>query len=238
MCEPLTIAAAALAAGSVGANAIGASQRDAERSRVRQAEDQRQQQYQNQQTSQFNQTLNKVQKPATDQAVAQEADARTASDSALIDQGGNYVPVTGSAPQEVGSSIARATREALNRAKGQARRNANFSAVQGVSQKNNIELGRDAQWQQIFGDNQRRSAALLPGEMEEANRAGSGWRTAGQIMSTAATAAGMAGLYGGGPSWGDLFGAGGGPMVGSTPAAVAAPHGATQAPGVFRRWFS
>lgn len=211
------------------ANKVGADQRSAARSRAVEAEDQRQNNYQNQQTSQFNQSLAKVQKPTTDEGVAQEAADRTASDSKLIDEGGNYVPVTGSAPAEVGQSIARATKQAISRNKEQARLNANVSAVQGVQQKNNIALGRDAQWQGIFANNQQRSSQILPLELEDANRSGSGWRGAGQILSLASTATGMAGLAGGGPSWGDLFRSGGNP-IGDTVA------GPTQ-PGLFRRWF-
>lgn len=194
------------------ANKIGADQQQAERSRVMQAENERQQNYNNQSQQQFNQTLAKVQPATTADAVTKEASDRTASDSALIDASGDYKPVTGSAPQEVASSIARATKAALDRNKDQARRNAAVGAVAGVNQKQNIELGRDANWQTIFGDNMRRSAQILPAELEDANRAGAGARGIGQILQLASTATGMAGMTNP-TSWGDLFRAGGEPLA-------------------------
>lgn len=206
MCNPLMIGSALLAGGSMFANMQGANAQAAERDRVTQAESQRQFNYQNQSTNLFNQSLGKVQKGTTDDAVKSEAADRTASDSKLIDEGGNYKPVTGSAPAEVGQSIARATAQAIARNKDQARRNANVSAVQGVNQKTGIDLGRDAQWQSIFGGNMQRSANILPLELQDANRAGAGWRGAGQVLSLGSTAAGMAGAAGNGPSWGDVFG--------------------------------
>lgn len=208
MCDPLTIGSLALAGGSLVANKIGSDQQSAERDRVMKAENERQQGYENQSQGVFSQSIAKVQKPTTDAAVTKEAADRTASDSALIDQGGNYVPVTGSAPQEVGQSIARATKQALSRNKEQARLNANTSAVAGVNQKQGIDLGRDAQWQSIFAGNRKASSDVLPLELQDANRAGAGARGIGQILSIGSTAAGMAGLAGAGPSWGSIFGSG------------------------------
>lgn len=226
------------------ANKVGSDQRSAARSSAINAEDQRQIDYQNKQTGQFNQSLAKVAPDKVSGDVKQEAVDRTASDSKLVDEGGNYVPVTGSAPQEVSSSIARATRAALDRGKEQARLNANVSAISGVNQKNTIALGRDAQWQSIFANNQQRSSQILPLELEDANRSGAGWRTAGQVLGIASTATGMAGMAGG-PSWESLFSSGAGKDVAPALYGVASPeftqaaYGASPGaqPGTFRRWF-
>lgn len=241
MCDPVTIGSLALSAASIGANAIGNSQREAERSRVIQAEDERQQGWQDKSQNLFDTTVQKIEKPKFDADVKAEAAARADSDSKLIDQGGNYVPVTGSAPTEVGQSIARATRRALERNKQQAKLNANVSAYGGVNQKNAIDTGRDAQWQSIFGGNMQRSAAILPAELEDANRAGAGMRGVGQVLGMASTATGMAGMSNP-TSWADIFGNGGATSNLSGFAAGAGPKGPTGGAvvpnnGWFGGWF-
>ncbi len=238
MCDPLTIGALALSGGSVIANKIGEDQRQSARDSAVNNDVMRSGAIENQAANQFQKTMVKADKGGTDAQVKAEAEKRTAEDSALIDSAGNYTPPTGSAPQEVGQMIARAGQKALARGKNQARLNADVSAVAGVNQKQGIDIGRDGQWQGIFGSNIRRNAGLLPLELEEANRAGSGARGIGQLLSAGATVAGAAGMAGGGPTWGNLFGKGGGPIVGSSPAALAAPHGATEAPGFFARLWS
>jgi len=87
-----------------------------------------------------------------------------------------------------------------------------------------IELGRAGQWQNIFGGNARNSAALLPGELQAANGAGSTERGIGQILGVAGQGLGGAGMLNSAPTWGDMFG--GGKLQGSSPAALGAPTGA------------
>lgn len=229
MCEPLTIASLALSGGSVLAGMAGNAQQQAARDSAINSEATRAATYEGQANNLFQTSLSKAQKPNYDKNVSEEATKRTAEDSALIDGAGNFTPVTGSAPQEVGQTIARAGQTAIARGKEQAKRNADVGATGTVNQKLGIDLGRDGEWQKIFGGNISRSAALLPLELQDANRAGSGWRGVSSIMSAGAGATGAIGGSPDAPTWGSLFGAGGAPVSNT----VAGP---TQ-PGYFRRIF-
>lgn len=235
MCEPLTIASLALSAGSVAAGMMGSSEQQAAREKAINNEATISQGYENQANNLFQNTLSKAQKPTYDKNVTEEAGRRTAADGSLINNAGDYTPVTGSAPQEVGQTIARAGQNAIARGKQQAKLNADVGATGTVNQKLGIDLGRDGEWQNIFGGNIRRSAALLPGELADANKAGSGWRGISSIMSAGAGAAGSVGGAGGGPTWGSVFGSST-PVVGASPAGMAVPQGARQV-GVFGRMF-
>lgn len=237
MCEPISMTTAALlggsallGGGSVIANMMGEGERNAARDNVIGTEAKRSAGYEGQASNLFQKTLTKADKVKTDADVKAEADKRTAEDSALIDSAGNFTPPTGSAPTEVGQAIARAGQAAVARGKNQARLNANVSAVGGVQQKQGIDIGRDAAWQNIYGTRIRNSASLLPLELEEANRAGSTARGIGQLLSAGSAVAGSAGMSG-------LGGAKGPMMVGAdgmSPAASALPHGAVK-PGFFAR---
>jgi hypothetical protein len=236
MCEPLTIASLALSGGSVLSGMLGNQQQQEARDRALAAENTRSSGYESQANNLFQQTLAKTQKPVYDKSVADEAASRTASDSKLIDSTGNIVPVTGSAPEEVGQSIARAGARAITRGKEQAKLNAAVGANAGVNQKLGIDLAHDGEWQNIFGGNIRRSAAILPLELQDANRAGAGLRGLGSILSAGAGATGALAGAADAPKWGTLFG-GSTPVAMGTPAGMAVPHGARQA-GVFERVFS
>ena len=236
MCEPLTIATLALSAGSVMAGMAGASEQQSARDKAINNEATISRGYENQSNDLFQKTLAKAQKPVYDGNVTAEAAKRTAADGSLINGAGDYTPVTGSGPQEVGQTIARAGQNAISRGKQQAKLNADVGSTGTVNQKLGIDLGRDGEWQNIFGGNIRRSAALLPGELADANKAGSGWRGASSIMSAGAGATGAIGGASGGPTWGSMFGSST-PVVGASPAGMAVPHGASQQ-GIFSRMFS
>jgi hypothetical protein len=235
MCEPLTIASLALSGGSVLAGMAGNAEQQAARDKAISGEATRSQIYEGQANDRFQQSLSKAQKPTYDKNVTEEAAKRTAADGSLIDAAGNFTPVTGSGPQEVGQTIARAGQNAISRGKQQAKLNADVGATSTVNQKLGIDLGRDGEWQNIFGGNIRRSAALLPGELADANKAGSGWRGVSSIMSAGAGAAGSVGGAAGAPTWGSVFGSST-PVVGSSPAGMAVPQGARQQ-GIFSRMF-
>jgi hypothetical protein len=235
MCEPLTIASLALSGGSVLAGMAGNAEQQSARDNAIGSEARRAATYEGQANDLFQGTLAKVQKPVYDGNVTAEATKRTAEDSSLIDKAGNFTPITGSAPQEVGQTIARAGQKAIALGKQQAKLNADVGASGTVNQKLGIDLGRDGEQQGILGGNIRRSAALLPGELSDANKAGAGWRGASAIMSAAGGAAGSMGGAAGAPSWGSVFGSNT-PVVGASPAGMAVPQGARQV-GYFGRVF-
>ena len=235
MCEPLTIASLALSGGSVLAGMAGNAQQQEARDKAINNEATISRGYEDGANNLFQKTLAKVEKPTYDSNVTAEAGKRTAADGALIDSAGNFTPATGSAPQEVGQTIARAGQNAIARGKQQAKLNADVGASGTVNQKLGIDLGRDGEWQNIFGGNIRRSAALLPGELADANKAGSGWRGISGIMSAGAGATGAIGGAGDAPTWGSVFGSSK-PVIGSSPAGMAIPQGASQQ-GFFGRMF-
>lgn len=209
MCNPMLAVAgagAALSAGSVLANQQGAAAQESARNSAIMRNQTAQQQIQQQSDQLFSDTLNKTNAGEQGKNRQRIADERTAEDTARLDAIPTAQPITGSAPAEVGSTIARSIRGALDRGKVQARLNANVSAYGGNNMDVGQTLGRAGQWQSIFGNNMLRTAQLLPGELHAANSAGAGWRGAGAIGSALGGGAASAGLGEGAPTWGDLFG--------------------------------
>lgn len=214
-----------MSAASVAANKMGADAQEAARSSANTAEMQRQQRHQKESGDLFNVTLDKVRAPTQIAEQAAMADYRTNKDAATLDANRGVYGTGGAALDgESKSSIARALSSALTRGKQQAKANAAVNGVGDQTAKMGIELGRAGQWQNIFGSNMRNSAALLPGELQAANGAGSTERGIGQLLGVAGQGLGGAGMQNNAPTWGDMFG--GGKVQGSSPAAFAAPTGA------------
>lgn len=202
--------ALAMTAASVGANQMGASAQEGARSSANMAEQQRQQQFRKQSGDLFDVTLDKARAPTQIAEQGAMADARTKKDEATLESNrGVYGTAGASLDGESKSSIARALSGALTRGKQQAKANAAVNGVGDQTAKMGIELGRAGQWQNIFSNNARYSSALLPGELQAANAAGSTERGVGQILGAGAQAMGAAGMAGGGPTWGSMFGGGG-----------------------------
>lgn len=212
MCEPAMIAAGVMSAASVGANMMGNSEQTSARDGMIAAEGRRQQDFRQRSRGLFDTTLPEASAPAQIEAQGRASTARAAKDSATLDANpGVYGTAGASLDGESKSSIARSLKGALTRGKQQAKLNADVNGVGDARSKLGVDLGRAGQWQNIFSNNARYSANLLPGELEAANREGSMERGIGQILSAGGQAVGTAGLMGGGPSWGELFSAGGAP---------------------------
>ncbi len=228
MCDPLSMGALAMTAASVGANQMGANAQSSARSAATGAEQQRQQQFRKESGDLFDVTLSKANAPTQIAEQAAMAEYRSNKDAGTLDANrGIYGTAGASLDGESKSSIARALSGALTRGKQQAKANAAVNGVGDQTAKMGIELGRAGQWQNIFSNNARYSAALLPGELEAANSAGSTERGIGQILGVGAQAMGGAGMLKGAPTWGDMFGSST-PVVGSSPAGNAVPQGARQ----------
>lgn len=232
MCDPLSMGGLAMTAASVGANQMGASAQEGARNSANMAEQQRQQQFRKQSGDLFDVTLDKARAPTQIAEQAAMADYRANKDAATLDANrGVYGTAGASLDGESKSAIARSLSGALTRGKQQAKANAAVNGVGDQTAKMGIELGRAGQWQNIFGGNARNSAALLSGELQAANGAGSTERGIGQLLGVAGQGMGSAGMLTGAPTWGDMFG-GSTPVVGSSPAGMAVPQGARQ-----RGWF-
>lgn len=227
MCNPLAVGGGILSAASVAANMQGASEQSAARDSRIMGETDRQRGFQSQSTDLFNKTLPQVGRPAQETAAKAAGDTRYTRDSGLLDStaqaGGpaKDIGITG----EGQSQIARSVATALQRGKQHARTNADISGVGDATMGAGTTLAHSGQWQNIFGSNARNSAKILPLELEDANRAGQGWRTAGQIASIAGLGTGMAGMAGLGPTWGQLFGSSGGLGGMMSPAAAGTASG-------------
>lgn len=198
-----------MTAASVAANKMGADAQESARSGANMAEQQRQQQFRKRSGDMFDVTLDKASAPKqiADQAAA--ADVRAKKDETTLEANrGVYGTAGASLDGESKSSIARALSGALTRGKQQAKANAAVNGVGDQTAKMGIELGRAGQWQNIFSNNARYSASLLPGELQAANAAGSTERGIGQILGAGGQALGVAGLSGAGPTWGSMFGGG------------------------------
>lgn len=206
----MMIGAGLMSAASIGANMLGDQEQQGARGAAIGSENVRQQGFRDQSGNLFNATLPQAGAPAQIAANASHSADRTAKDSATLDANpGVYGTAGASLDGESKSSIARSLSNALTRGKQQAKANADVNGVGDTTSRLGVTLGRAGQWQNIFGNNARASAALLPGELETANRAGGTMRGIGQVAGAAGQAMGTASLMGGGPSWDSLFSAGG-----------------------------
>lgn len=232
MCGPLAAAGGLASAASVGMNMLGAQAQEGARNSANMAEQQRQQQFRKQSGDLFDVTLDKARAPTQIAEQAAMADYRANKDAATLDANrGVYGTGGASLDGESRSAIARSLSGALTRGKQQAKANAAVNGVGDQTAKMGIELGRAGQWQNIFGGNARNSAALLPGELQAANAAGSTERGIGQLLGVAGQGLGGSGMLTDAPTWGDMFGSST-PVLGSSPAGMAVPQGARQ-----RGWF-
>lgn len=228
MCGPLAAAGGLASAASVGMNMIGAQAQEGARASANAAEQQRQQQFRKQSGDLFDVTLDKARAPTQIAEQAAMADYRANKDAATLDANrGVYGTAGASLDGESKSAIARSLSSALTRGKQQAKANAAVNGVGDQTAKMGIELGRAGQWQNIFGGNARNSAALLPGELQAANTAGSTERGIGQLLGVGGQAMGSAGMLPNALTWGDMFGSST-PVVGNSPAGMAVPQGARQ----------
>lgn len=209
MCGPLAAASAAMMAGSVLANKMGADAQTGARNQVLSESRQRQQQFQQQATDKFNTTLPLAGRENVDKNAGVAAGERSAKDQSLMSSIGAAAPVAAaSAPKDVGSAYGSAIRDSGQRGIVQANANSKVGGVHDANLKTGIDLTRAGEWQNIFSNNMAHDAALVPGELNNANYAGGTMRGIGQILGAGGQMAGMAGLTGGGPSWGSLFGGG------------------------------
>lgn len=207
MCEPMSITAGVMAAASVAMSMAANSEKQSARSSAMNAEHVRQQGIQQKSQALFDTTLNTADKPTTDANTQAAADTRRNEDVARLQASPTMAPgESGNAPQEVGSTMARSMRNALNKNVQRAGLAADVGAYGDARRDLGVGLSRAGQWQSIFGNQAQGSAAILPYELQSANNAGSGLAGLGQLVGAGGRALGGFGATGGGGSWADLFG--------------------------------
>jgi hypothetical protein len=207
MCEPTTIAlgvSAALTALGTGAQIHGQREADTERASTIRNAITEQQGARDRGMGAALSTLPAVERPAIDAAMDRAAADRGADYAAATAPQGGYLPSQAAAPQVVRDAVDRGRADtagylgqrsdALGRLGGWS--DALFGVRQGV--------GRAGEGVAAATSAGRGAASLLPGALQAAGGAGSGWRLAGDLMNMAGQFAGAAGGTPGG--WGSIFG--------------------------------
>lgn len=230
----MSVGAGAMMAGSVLANKMGADAQSSARNGVLNAANAAQQGFQQQATDKFNATLPLASRENADKNAGAAADVRAANDQALLGSIGAPAPAANaSGPKDVGSVYSSAFRDSTKRGTIQSIANSKVGGVADANQKLGIDLTRAGEWQKIFADNMAHSAALVPGELNNANYAGGTERGIGGILGAGGQALGTAGLMGQGPTWGGLFGSGEATSIASPAASMGQQFGAKASPGGF-----
>lgn len=206
MCDPLSIGGAVLSVAGTVAQHQGAKKAASARSAAASAEDERQAALDRQSQQTFGDTLSGFDRETQDERLTQARDRREDAVNRAMATPDPAVPVTGSAPSVVKGTIAKALSDAMATGRQRGAAQGALSGYGDLSFGNNINLGRSGMEHARIGNFSQRSSAILPWELEAANRKGAGARQFGQLLSSAGMLAGLGGAMGMGPSFGDLFG--------------------------------
>ncbi len=198
LCEPASIAGAAMIIGSTLLSQQAASKVQKARNSASSAEALRQEDFRRQQAAAFDTTSEGFTRKRQDEGINTAALAREES------LGGNLkgfspgdVPTTGSAPKIVQENLAKELSRSLGEGKDFAKRLARFGAVGENQFGNTVTLGRGAQDQARLGGFSAGSSSILPLEFQAANQKGAGLSTAAGILGGLGSAANVAGATGG-----------------------------------------
>jgi len=199
MCDPLTIAGAALTLGSTFLSSRAAKQQADARNKASQAELARQEGFKKQAADAFNASVGQFSRGAQDKQIQVIQDERNQGFQDVLDNadfGVSDLPLSESAPKIVGSSAATQLSDTLAKGRERARALANLGAFSESNFLNNIALGRTDQDLARFGSFSAGSQNLLPGELDVANRQGSGLAAGADILGALGTVASTAGAFG------------------------------------------
>lgn len=205
MCDPISIASAALAVGSTVANQMAAGEVDDARADAMAAERQRQQRLDKEAGALNLQSQDRYQnfegqQDERGQQLAEFLKERTAQEP----QSGMAMPESQSAitVQEEGNQRATARDFTNQQAEGLARLRSFGDLLGGIGREQSLDAAQIGQ----LGSFKQGSQGVLPLELQAAQSAGSGWRTFGDILGAGSQVGMAAGAAGQGPGWGELFG--------------------------------
>lgn len=211
MCNPLFIAGAAMTAASIAANMQANSAVSKKRDDVMNAELERQKGYRSEASALNDQSQGRYQNFAGQQ----QEKAQSLGD--YLSSQAKALPTdapTEAAPDSSNTLVKTETAKQLGKAKAfgaqQDNALANLRAFGDLLGGISREQAGDAAQLGSIGSFMKGSNAVLPLELEAANNAGSGWKTAGTVLGAGGSMLTSAGLAGAGPSWGSLFGSGSG----------------------------
>lgn len=230
MCDPLTIAGAAMTGGSLLANMQANSAVAKKRDAAMAAETERQRGY-NQQAAAINDTSQgrykdfsanqgKKSENLGDYFAAQSKALPTDAPTEAVPTNSNVLVQNERAKQlDKAAAFGAQQNEAL------AKMRSFGDLLGGISR----EQATDAANLGTLGSFMRGSNAVLPLELEAANNAGNGWKTAGTVLGMGGSMATMAGLGGGWDNLSSMFG-GGASTAGLDPAYAANPSAVSVKP--------
>lgn len=184
----------ALMVGGALANQQAERRVEKERDRKARAERLRQKVMGDQADAKLRESLAEQERPAVEQEqrVAEASrEQKYAEAAAPSDQEYQATP---SAPVEVKSELAARLSDALKRGRQQATALAKLGGRSDAQMQGAFSLGRSAQELDSLGNRSRSSSAILPYELQDANRKGEGWRTIADLFNLGATATGMYGM--------------------------------------------
>jgi hypothetical protein len=185
MCDPFTIATIGLTLGSTFLSQRANAQQERARSNAIVAENQRQEALQQQAIQNIEEATGEFTPEQQSQGIEQQAAERTRRLEENVRGSGDTaddIAITGSAPNIVRENLGKSLSEGLQEGKGFAGRLGRFGAFGDLQFGNQLDLARLGEAQGLLGTESRRSNAILPLELQDANKAGSGARLAGDIL--------------------------------------------------------
>lgn len=219
MCYPLIIAGVAMTAASIYANAKANEAIAKKRDEAMGAELERQKGYRSEAAAVNDQSQARYQ----DFSGQQQQKAQSIGD--YLAAQAKSLPAdapTEVAPDSANILVKTETAKQLGKAKAygdqQDRALGNLRAFGDLLGGISREQAGDAAQLGTIGSFMKGSNAILPLELDAANSAGSGWKTAGTVLGAGGSLLTSAGIGGAGPSWGSLFGS----SFGTVPGAVGA----------------
>ncbi|TDX21884.1 hypothetical protein DFO67_1323 [Modicisalibacter xianhensis] len=200
MAFPL-IAALALAAGSAYANNRAADAQQAARRQANQAQLARQRQLQMEADALNENVQERFQRDNVEEQMQELAGQEEARAVEAIEEGGEQFSPTDALSDDTPAVIRESGEKAKAKSLAEAMRNArSLSALQGYGLagfENDIALNRNATNLNQINDFARGNQSIFRAELDDAQNAGSGWSSLGQILGAASTAAGAYGAFGG-----------------------------------------
>ncbi len=203
MCDPLTAAALALAAGGFATSQISQNQVSRERSRVAVAESARQEALQRRAIGKVDAATEEFTPDILNQGIEDAAQARTerlqGNAAGAGDQSPNDLPLTGSAPRVVRETAARELNRGLTEGKSFAARLGRLGSFGEAQFQKKLDLGRLSETLGQIGTESRNSANILPLELQTANRKGDTLAGISDILGSLGSVANLGSAVGADP---------------------------------------
>lgn len=191
---PVPFIPIALMIGSMIAQRQAQNQVENEREKRMNEERQRQRVLGEQADARMRDELEKQSRPAVEQEQQQQAQQRQTSYDKVapsVDATTASYLTGASMPTEVKSDLASHITNAIRRGRATSAAQAKLGGTADADLRGKYDLARGQQDLNAIGNKSRASSAILPYELQDANRAGEGWRTVGDIANIAGMGYGL-----------------------------------------------